>query len=187
MRKFSFMDISREDQEVLVAMGVAVLLLQSAEKVLRICMTFVLQNGSPLTLDALQAQEEAERNKALGYFLTELRRRTTLEYGFDALLKEFLKNRNDFVHDLSRVHGWGLSSTGQTEDAKRFVHRLIEQAETVIKVFAGLIRAWQQQIGMPEPVPVAHPWFEEIEQMYRPLAHRLFFAKDQHQGNNKHR
>lgn len=69
------MDISEDNQEVLIAMGVAVLLLQTAEHLIRVCMTFVIQKGSPLTLETLQSQEEDERNRTLGYFLAELRKR----------------------------------------------------------------------------------------------------------------
>ena len=69
------MDIPREHRDVLMAMGIAVLMLQTTEKVIRLCMTLVLQKRAPLTLEALQEQEETERNKTLGYFLAELRKR----------------------------------------------------------------------------------------------------------------
>src|SRR5215813_6378468 len=107
-------------------MGVAVMLLQTAEKLIRVCMTIVLQKQSPLTLEMLQQREEGERNKTLGYFLAELRKRADLHDGFDVLLKDFLKNRNDFIHDLSRVPGWGLGSPEQTAKAKQFVYQLIQ-------------------------------------------------------------
>ena len=133
------MDIPREHQDVLLAMGVAVLKLQTTEKVIRLCMTLVLQKGSPLTLEALEEQNEFEKNKTLGYFLSELRKRADIHDGFDALLEEFLKNRNDFVHDLSRVPGWQLGSLEQTAKAKQFVHHLIEQSDAVLKVFLVLL------------------------------------------------
>lgn len=172
------MDISREHQEVLLAMGVAVLILQATEKVIRLCMTLVLQKQSPLTLEALQEQEEIERNKTLGYFLSELRKRADLDDGFEVLLKDFLKNRNDFIHDLSRVPDWELGSAEQTAKAKQFVHRLIQQSEAVLKVFFGLVSAWQEQVGIPESALPQHAWFAEIEAVYKPLADQVFLAKD---------
>ncbi len=172
------MDIPREHQDVLLAMGVAVLMLQTTEKVIRLCMTLVLQKQAPLTLEALQEQEEVERNKTLGYFLAELRKRADLHDGFDALLKDFLKNRNDFVHDLSRVPDWGLGSPAQTTKAKRFIYRLIQQSETVLKVFLSLASAWQEQVGMPEPSVPNDAWFTEIEAVYKPLVDQMFFEKD---------
>ncbi|MCZ7563808.1 MAG: hypothetical protein M5U08_08340 [Burkholderiales bacterium] len=172
------MEIPREHQQVLIAMGVAVLMLQVTERVIRLCMTIVLQKQSPLTLEALQAQEEFERNKALGYFVAELRKRADLQDGFDALLKDFLKNRNDFIHDLSRVPGWELGSEEQTEKAKRFVHGLIHQSDRVLKVFLGLVSAWQEQVGVPDTSFSTHEWLSEIERIYKPLADQVFFAKD---------
>lgn len=172
------MDIPPEHQEVLLAMGVAVLMLQATEKVIRLCMTLVLQKQSPLTLEALQEQEETERNKTLGYFLAELRKRADLDDGFDVLLKDFLKNRNDFIHDLSRVPDWELGSPGRTAKAKQFVHRLIQQSEAVLKVFFGLVSAWQEQVGIPESALPQHAWFDEIEAIYKPLVDQVFLAKD---------
>jgi len=172
------MDIPREHQDVLLAMGVATLMLQTTEKVIRLCMTLVLQKHAPLTLEALQEQEESERNKTLGYFLAELRKRADIHEGFDVLLKDFLKNRNDFIHDLSRVPDWGLGSPTQTAKANQYVHQLIQQSERVLKVFLGLVGAWQDQIGMPQSSIPNHAWFAEIETIYKPLANHVFSAKD---------
>jgi len=97
------MSITDNQKEVLAAMGVALIMLQAAEKLIRLCLTFVIQKSDSLTLDLLIDQEEAERKKTLGYFLTELHKRADIHEEFDALLSDFLKNRNDFVHDLSRV------------------------------------------------------------------------------------
>lgn len=105
-------------------------------------------------------------------------RELIIEEGFDALLKDFLKNRNDFVHDLSRVPGWGLGSTFQTANAKRFVYHLIQQTETVMKVFSGLASAWQEQVGMPDPGLPNHAWFDDVKRSYKPIVDRVFFAKD---------
>lgn len=111
------MDIQREQRDVLEAMGVALLLVQNAERVIRLCMTVVLPKQAPITLDSLQQQEDSERSKTIGYFLCELRKRASIDEDFDLLLVSFLKNRNDFVHDLSRVPAWGLRTTEQSESA----------------------------------------------------------------------
>jgi len=161
-----------------MAMGVAVLLLQTSEKVIRTCMTYVLQKKTPLTLESLHAQEKSERKKTLGYFLDQLRLRADIQVGFDALLEEFLTNRNYFVHDIWRVPGWGLESPEQTVKAKQFVSTLIEQSEAVTKIFLGLISAWQKQVGVPMNDLSDHEYFPEIDNIYRPLVSQLFMAKD---------
>ncbi len=158
-------------------MGVAVLLVQTTERVIRLCMTLVLPKDAPLTFEKLQQQKESERNKTLGYFLSELRKRVDLDEHFDLLLKEFLKNRNDFIHDLDRVPGWGFSKPQNVVASKKFVYQLIHQADNVTKVFSGLIRAWQEQTKMDIPGP-EHEYFDEIDKTFKPIVDRIFFAKD---------
>lgn len=165
-------------KEVLEAMGITLLLLQTTEKTIRLCMTFVFQKNSPLTFDLLQEQKDAERTKTIGYFLTELRKRVSVDESFDALLKEFLKNRNDFIHDLSRVPNWDFDSSDKPTEALRFIHKLIQQTESVLKAFTGLVMAWQEQSGITDTAPPAHEWFDEVAQTYKPLADHLFYAKD---------
>ena len=170
------MSIPQEQRKVLEAMGVALLLLQNAERVLRLCMTVVLQK-QPLTLDLLNEQEEAERNKTIGYFLAELRKRAAVHETVDVLLRNFLKNRNDFVHDLSRVTTWNLQTPDGAAMSGEFVHNLIQQTKQVIKVFLGLLAAWQEQVGLSEPAFPNDEWFSEIENVYKPLASHAFRAK----------
>jgi len=170
-------DIPQEHQEVLVAMGVAVLLLQTTERVIRLCMTLVLQKDQPLTLEKLQQQEESERNKTLGYFLSELRKRVDLDQHFDQLLKDFLKNRNDFIHNLNNVPAWGFRKHQNVLASREFVYQLIHQSENVTKVFAALISAWVEHNKLDVPVP-DHEYFDEIETTFKPVVDRIFFAKD---------
>lgn len=153
------------------------LLLQTAEKVIRLCATFVFPKKSPVTLELLQQQEEAERTKTLGYFLSELRKRVSVHESFDALLKDFLKNRNDFIHDLSRVPTWDIETPETAIEAKQFVFKLIQQTEEVLKVFSGVVLAWQEQVGFSGPPTPNHEWFSEVEKTYKPLVDHLFYAK----------
>jgi hypothetical protein len=71
-----------------------------------------------------------------------------------------------------------LGSPEQTAKAKRFIDQLIQQSEAVQKVFFGLISAWQEQVEMPKLTLPNHEWFAEIEAVYKPLADKIFFAKD---------
>ena len=171
------MTIPQEQRNVLEAMGIGLLLLQNAERVIRLCMTVVLQKQA-LTLNLFTQQEEAERIRTIGYFLAELRKRAAVHPTVDALLVDFLKNRNDFVHDLSRVPTWNLRTPEGVVRSGEFVHNLIRQTEQVIKVFAGLVVAWQEQLGMSEPSLPNDDWFSEIATVYKPLASYVFRAKN---------
>lgn len=170
-------NIPDHQKEVLEAMGVALLMLQAAEKIIRLCMTFVIQKSDSLTIDVLIEQEEAERKKTIGYFLSELRKRAEVHESFDGLLSDFLNNRNDFVHDLSRVENWDLRSVAGSKEARRFVDKLIWQTDQVIKVFSGLVMAWQEQTGISNtPIP-DNEWFAEVGRAYKPSVDLLFNAK----------
>ena len=165
----------RDDQTYLLKiMGLTLLQLQAAEKVIRLCMTYVLQR-QPLTLESLQAQEASERTKTLGYFLAELRKRADVHDGFDELLKSFLNNRNDFIHDLSRVVTGGTTSPEGVDAATKFVHNLMNQTDKVTKVFTGLVLAWQVEADFPPPP--RHEWFDDVDATYRPLVDSIFFRK----------
>jgi hypothetical protein len=93
------MDPERAD--VLMRIGAALLMMQSAERGLRFCLTFVFQKSSPLTLEMLQTQEEEERKKTMGYFLRELRQRVELDDTFD-----FSKT------EISLLMGWMIFQAG---------------------------------------------------------------------------
>ena len=66
------------EKNLLASIGAALVMLQTTEKVIKLCMTLVLQKSNSLTLESLQHQERIERKKTLGYFLAELRKRADL-------------------------------------------------------------------------------------------------------------
>jgi hypothetical protein len=55
--------MNSEQKDVLIRIGVAVLLAQATEQVIRLCMTYVLQNNIPLTIEKLRvrSRKSAER------------------------------------------------------------------------------------------------------------------------------
>lgn len=169
--------MSPEEEKLLVSVGAALLLLQTTEKVIKLCMTVVLPKSDPLTLGTLQRQEKVERKKTLGYFLTELRKRADLAPEFDATLEEFLEKRNIFIHNISDIPGWKLASKDGRAVAHQFVGRLIELNNKVLKVFIGLVSAWQKQIGLKDHISEEHAFFSEIDEQVVPLINDIFYAK----------
>jgi hypothetical protein len=169
--------VTPQQKDTLVAMAVALLLIQTTERVIKLCMTFVLQRSSPLTLEILERQEKEERRKTLGYFLGELRKRADLDPGFDALLEEFLEKRNILVHHFGAINEYSLNTEAGLAAGNAFVHRMIQVTESVLKVFIGLTQAWQEQVGMPAGITPDHPFFTEIEKAYKPLVNEMFLPK----------
>ena len=166
-----------QQKDTLAAMAVALLLIQTTERVIKLCMTFVLQRSSPLTWEVLQRQKKEERRKTLGYFLGELRKRADLDPGFDNLLEEFLEKRNILVHDFGGLDDYSLNSEAGLVAANTFVARMIQVTESVLLVFVGLTRAWQEQAGMQAGEGGDHPLFAEVDKAYKPLVNDIFFRK----------
>ena len=57
-----------EKQEIYMLIGQVILISQIAEQALKACMTFVIQDDDPLTLEKLKSQDQQEKRKTLGYF-----------------------------------------------------------------------------------------------------------------------
>lgn len=166
-----------QQKDTLAAIAVALLLAQTAERVIKLCMTFVLQKSSPLTLELLEHQETAERRKTLGYFLGELRKRADLEPGFESLLEDFLERRNVLVHEFGGRDEYSLNTVEGLAGANAFLRDMIRITEEALKVFMGLVSAWQEQAGMGIGTPKGEPFFDEIEAVYKPMVNEVFYRK----------
>lgn len=169
------MKLSTAKNELLQAMGLAVLALQTTERAFRLCATIVLQRQE-LTLESLSAQEREEEKKTLGFFLQEIRKRADIHQTFDQLLSDFLKNRNAFIHDLDRVEAWDLSNESGIESSIAFIHKLLQQSDQVTQVLVGLICSWSEQTGLDISIP-DHPWFSEAAGKFKELAPIIFRSK----------
>jgi hypothetical protein len=159
---------------LLEQMGLVLLLVQTAEDLLRLSMTFVIQKAGA-TGETLLSQETEEAAKTIGYFLVQLRHRVDVDPAVDAELRIFLELRNTFVHRLRSVPGWGLAPD-QYDASSAFVLRVASSAWRVIQMFAALIRAWQNQIALRTDFD-EHPVLQEIERAYGPVVEILFQAK----------
>lgn len=151
-------------------MGDTLLSIQSFERGLRLILTFVIQkNGAPLTLESLQAQEEAERSKTIGYFLAQMRKRVSIHPDVDDTMKAFLRKRNIFVHDVTKVIGWSLDTPEGLSIANDFLSDLQTDALWLYFWLAGLLRDWSQQIGLETEFD-DHEAMRLIDETFRPLA-----------------
>lgn len=171
-------EVDRNTSEVLMNIAVALLLMQTAEKAIRLCMTLVLQKDSPLTLEKLEAQTHSERKKTLGYFLIELRKRVDLDEDFSTKLEQLLEDRNVLAHSLEDIPGWSLETDEGRAVALVFLTRCINEAWDVTKTFAALTMAWQKQIGMVQPNELlkSEEIFAEIEERSKKV-NEIFFKR----------
>jgi hypothetical protein len=162
-------------RDVLAFLGATLLMVQTAERMLKSCMTFALPKGNVLTIEQYEKQTAEEAKKTLGYFLTQLRLRVDVHPKFDAELSEFLELRNCLVHHLDTVEGLDFGTPEGRAVAQVFLGTTASKAVYVINVFTGLMRAWSEQVGIE--VEVSRDAFEEIDAIYKPMVNELFKEK----------
>ena len=164
-------------QEVLAAIGGTLIIVQMAERMVKFCMTYVVQMTPLLSLEALEKQTAQEARKTLGYFLSELRKRASLEEQLDGRFTEFLQLRNQFAHGLYTVEGLDFKTPDGLTVATDYIGRVAGLAVYVQNVFMGLARAWQEQTGMQDDF-AENEYFQEIDQTYKPMAEMLFKPRE---------
>jgi hypothetical protein len=137
---------SEEQKRVLIALGITLLLVQTTERLIDTCLTYILQLDGPLTLELLS--QHRNRKRTLGQVLSAMRH-IDVEDQFDAALSEFLQKRNVMTHRLDDVK-WSLESETGIAAAQAFLSRLLHLNEMIMKVFGGLFDAHaRQNPGMP--------------------------------------
>jgi hypothetical protein len=165
-------------KDIYSLIGFALVYLQSVEKNIRFCATYVLQGDAELTWEKLQRIKGQEKKKALGYFLGKITERAQLFPAFDSLLAEFLTNRNDLIHNQDKIPGWNLDTDEGILAARTFVFSFIRQAHAVNEIFAAIMRKWQIQANIETPVaPEAEEYLNQIDGRYGHLINILFTAK----------
>ena len=171
------MEINEKTKEVLTKVGLALLITQTAEMIIRTSLVYALKDVAAITADDLLAESESKAKKTLGNLLAELRIRTEIYDGFDTLLSEFLRNRNVLAHHFSDRDGSDLHSDEGREKANIFLSKLTQQALRVIDVFAGLMVAWQEQVNLKGP-EIGGDYGKRIREEYAPLASVIFTKKE---------
>lgn len=167
------------EHDVYSLIGFTLTYIQSVERNIRFCTTFVLQGNTELTWETLQHINGQERKKALGYFVGKIKERAQLFPAFEELLNDFLQQRNDFVHNQDRIPGWDLETEDGILVAKKFVVSLLRQAHVVNEIFATLVTKWQVQTKIDTPTTLElQSYLEDIENRYGAYINTFFTAKE---------
>jgi hypothetical protein len=174
-----------EQRDALAAIGGALIIIQMAERMIKLCMQYVLQkDDSGLTYEKLKSLQADEARRTLGYFLVQLRHRADLDATFDDQLRQFLAQRNQLVHNLSEIPGLGFNDPSEIELTIEWAGKLSGLALHVHNVFMGLARDWQHQIGMRDDF-ADNEFFQEIDRTFKPLVIQMFAAKARSSDDDK--
>lgn len=167
------------EHDVYSLIGFTLTYIQSVERNIKFCTTFVLQGETELTWETLQHINGQERKKALGYFVGKVKERAQLFSAFEELLNDFLQKRNDFVHNQDKIPGWNLDTEEGVLGARKFVVSLLRQAHVVNEIFAALVTKWQIQAKIDAPTTSElEAYLEDIEDRYGVYINTFFSAKE---------
>lgn len=164
-----------DPENIYSIIGLTLVYLQSLERNIRFCTTFVLQGDAELNWHRLQNIEKDEGKKALGYFVGKVRERAMLHPSFDELITSVLRDRNDFVHNMDKIPGWSLNTPEGTDVALAYALSLIRRAHRVNEILAALLLQWQVQANIHvETTADQDAYFQEIDRRYGHLVGPLF-------------
>lgn len=166
------MAFSESQREILFRMGFALLMMQTTEQLINMCLTYVLPEGGVITLEMLERSNRKKRT--LGQFLIELRKRVDVDQHFDVVLEEFITKRNALIHRVADVPGWSLDNQPGCQIALQFIDRVIILDETVRDTFVALLAVWQNEADIATPVD---HMFGNVE-TYRKIVNHTFFEKE---------
>ena len=163
------------ERNLLAHLGIALIYVQLAERLIKQTLLFVIQEGVELDYDTMQKQSAFLDRKTLGRLVGILKERADLEENFEALLTRFLDARNILAHDLDRIEGFDHSSPDGISVGHAFLSRLVDDTLRVIKIFSSLNIDWSEETG----IAIEHN--EKMKQFvgedYEGIAEYLFFAK----------
>ena len=127
-------------------MGLALLRIQKAEQVLKLCTTYFIPEAGR-TWEMMQTEEARERKKTLGHFLKKLREKVHVDPTFDDVLDRFLADRNTFVHHIEDMPNFSLGTEAGLLVGIDFVRQLTDRAEHVTNVIAGFVNLFGDALG----------------------------------------
>ena len=143
-------------QTILASVGFIVIGSQSAESLLKVLVTYVIQDGKPLTYDRIMKLDAAHRKRTLGFFIGEMQKRASFDPSIGDTLERFLESRNKLVHHFSDIPGHDLSTEADLAAVGAFLDQLARDLQTVLVFCAALLHAWSEQTGIAKGTIETH-------------------------------
>jgi len=168
-----------EPGNVYSLIGFALVYLQSLERSVKMCTTYVLQDGEALDLAKLQQLQESDRRKTLGHFTRRIKERTSVHPMFEDLIDTVVRDRNDLVHNVDRIPGWSLEQQEGIEVATKFVTQLLHRAHFLNEVLVALSAQWIRQASLDVSTSAeVQAYIDNVEKAYGELIPTLLAHGD---------
>ena len=157
-------------KDVFFAVGVALLTIQLAEKILKLYLPDLAPKVRPKSIKKLLSTKELMDRATLGKIIRALKENVKIEGSFGKTLEEFLTARNMFVHTADKIPGWGMETDKERAFSYDYSKSLCKDSQHVIDVMLGLAFA-RKDLALNLP---ASEYFERIKKEYAPLAKVAF-------------
>lgn len=169
-----------KQRDLCALIGLTLVELQGIEKLLRSCVGVVFQDSKGNVLDDLR--DARKRKRTLGYFLTVLRQKATIDPTFDEVLSNFLRRRNEFVHDLLGNKRFSLTSAAGRRHIRMLLDRLRSEMDIVGKVMMGALMVWVhpekfENLSKVRTQFAEGTWMGDAEQIFAPHVKKLVQPK----------
>lgn len=167
---------------ILSKIGAFVICSQVLERMLDPILTFVIQDGEPLTIARIEQLSIKNQKASLGRFFTKLKERAEFDPVIERILDRYLENRNKLIHHFDKVEGHTMTTDGELLQLDQFVSSLVFDYMVLFKFFSALMNAWAKQVNLPLlgdtslNNPDLQRWAAELDQ-YEPLLDLLIYKK----------
>jgi hypothetical protein len=128
--------------------GKAVELIQLADRTFKSILLLVFPGKEFSDLDLFQKNEKHLDKATLGKLVKTLKSRVSLNDRFEAILDNYLNDRNSLIHNWDEIPNWESE-----ESAIAFTVGVQKQAAYLSYTFLGFMRAWMEKVDFSGSVP----------------------------------
>jgi hypothetical protein len=166
--------LGEEERDVMALIGLALISVQSTERLLKTILSMLLPEQPLITVDDLVQSENGLARNTLGQMLHKLRERTQLESGFDDRLEAFLKTRNTIAHNVDKLPGYDLKTEDGRKAASEALVEFVGESYFFSMRLMGIVREWAKHVGMPVPEGTPDDFLRELDERYAPAVQATF-------------
>jgi hypothetical protein len=162
-------------EEIFAEIGCRLVLLQDLEAFINFVTRVVFESDPEKAKEAILKSDK----KTMGQLLYLLRKKVSIQDGFDTVLKRVLDSRNIFIHEFS--YRFDLKSKDGISEAVKYLLHSMGDLDEVSNVMKAAIVEYGKERGIHDPYLEAswrkHGDLEIIETVYIPKVAKTFGDK----------
>lgn len=156
--------LTQREQTLLTSIGVTLLIVQSAERMLGQSLYRIFGLPELVTVQDLERLDNEARRATLGRLVNSVRERVALDPTFEQVLVDFVQDRNVFVHHFG--DRFDLGTPDGFAEATMFVNRLMKRGMVLCETFAAFLIAFVRRIGVDVEGMESAPGYEDAMRVW---------------------